>query len=158
MQRAQQWPSSGSTHNNPFVTLLMIPLVRINLRYAVDPSRNKQSQTMTTPRFVNEVRRTRLLPGAMTTGAPPRDTATPATRAPAQAAGTPLRACRYLVVMGYNVGCLLIYKRPRVQRVRLRHYKYPTHTTTPSPSVTQLVQNIRHKHNKLHLGEYSPPP
>ncbi|XP_044354353.1 uncharacterized protein [Triticum aestivum] len=102
---------------------------------------------MMTPRFVNEVRRTRLLPGAMTTGAPPRDTATPATRAPAQAASTPLRACRYLVIMGYNVGCLLIYKRPRVQRVRLRHYKYPTHTTTPSPRVTQLVQNIRHKHN-----------
>uniref|UniRef100_M8BNW4 Bidirectional sugar transporter SWEET n=1 Tax=Aegilops tauschii TaxID=37682 RepID=M8BNW4_AEGTA len=88
--------------------------VRINPRYAVHPPRNKQSQTMKTSIFVNEVQRTRLLFGAMTTGAPSRDTATPATRALAQAASTPLRACRYLVVMGYNVGCLLIYKRPRL--------------------------------------------
>ena len=140
------------------VHLYFVMTVRINPRYVNDPSRSKQSQTMMTPRFINEVRRTRLLPEAMTTGAPFRDTATPTTRAPAQAVSTRWRACRYLVVMCYNVGCLLIYKRPRVQHVRLQHYTYPTHTTTPSPSVTQLVQNIRHKHNKLHLDKYSSPP
>src|SRR3954464_11570329 len=96
-------------------------------------------------------------------GAPPRDTFTiPHTGHPG--AGTrrrlPLACLCYYVGIGYIV-CLpplymrgLGYKCPISTRLHIL-YK---HITTTSPTVTYLVHYIQHNSNKLHLGEYTPPP
>jgi hypothetical protein len=54
---------------------------------------------------------------------------------------------------------LLLYERPRLLESDSNPTrKLSTPNTTPSLHVTQLIHNIWHNHNKLHLGEYCPPP
>ena len=66
----------------------------------------------------------------------------------------------------YYVGICYIVCLPPLY-IKGLGYKCPTrtrlhilckHNTTHSPIVTYLVHYIRHNSNKLHLGEYSPPP
>ena len=66
----------------------------------------------------------------------------------------------------YYVGICYIVCLPPLYKRGLG-YKCPTrtrlhilckHDTTTSPTITYLVHYIRHNSNKVHLGEYSPPP
>jgi ribosomal protein L33 len=96
----------------------------------------------------------------MTTGAPPHDTAAPAALVAGTSRRLPLRSCCYQVVMSYNMWCPPHYMGGLSYYCLTRTLLYlSTPNTTRSPNVTYLTRtNIRHKHNKLHLGEYCPPP
>ena len=66
----------------------------------------------------------------------------------------------YYVGIGYIVCLAQLYMRGLGYKcpTRTRLHILSKHNTTTSPTVTYLVHYIRHNSNKLHLGEYSPPP
>src|SRR4051812_41093703 len=81
---------------------------------------------MTAQRFIEQW----LILGAMTTGAPPRDTDN-TSRLDVGTPSASVCSCYYLVVMCYHVGRPLIYKRSMIQLGQTPTLHVFYNTTTP---------------------------